>query len=681
MMGNSLRAAIFLIIVGLCGVLPATAQMQTLPIAGQQDYSGLDIQVSLGWAELQATSAPLAVSLLITNHSTAVLSGQLVLRNPQTGARLDLGEATAGPGSVRHFGSVAQLHGWASCELWWEGPNGPLWARQLSAPDGASFQGADRLLLFVEAGQRNLRFPSVSGTTTSSVSEDGGSDTLGGGSVAAASPGEWVERGSKLQVIRSQPWQLPVHPGPFTQLHTALLSPLVRLEDLTDLQWNALSQWVALGGYVMVPAESAGVLEKLQEQLPCESVAATTEGLLTVHRCGLGAIEVYPGADLGKDGAPVMQAIADAAATRISRALFAALRRAARNRYSNGFSWAILTASMVVVLFAIYAVATALPIFMFRASRRWVFGWLVTVVGVGSVAAAVAGVVLRQSPADAVVTTVTEIGEGSLVQAASVKLTSAGNRESGLTIRGRRPELQIDSTNEPVEGSGFMMYSGYRQTEHFSWPPFDLRKTGDTDLASVSLPIPLVPWSSRTVTAVDFGPPEGQLQVKLSDIDFAEMQTAAGTPIGISQILSEEMVRQVRYQIDIQSTLPYKISECTLWATLWKAPENEQQKWSLYSANADVRFDRGEGRANEILLIGFEQLAEHYVPFQTSWLTESARVPHGEIAVWLVARIDRSPIIQLDETAGDPAVIGSGEHLLICRVPQENLPLSWRQAR
>jgi hypothetical protein len=684
-MGNALTAAIVLITLVSSSAVSAAMQMPAQRIAGQQDYPGLDIQVSLGWEGLQSPNAPLAVSLLITNHSAAVLSGQVVLRIPQTGAILELGEVTVGPGSVRHFGSVAHLNEIEGCELRWEGTDGMLWARQLLLQDRVFFETADRLLLFVEAGQRNLTFPPVSSARAKLANSNPGGDTAPTPPVGADSSGAWAERGSKLQVIRSQPWQLPVHPGPLTQLHTVLLSPLIRPEDLTDLQWNALAQWVALGGYVMVPAESTNILGKLQEQLPCKSAAATTEGILIVHRCGLGAIEAYPAADLGKDGTPVMQAIADAAATRICRSLFETLRNATLYRYSDGFSWAYMTASFVVALSGLYAVATALPIFMFRASRRWVVGWLVTVVIVGTVAAAVVGLVMRKSPADAVVTTVTEVGEGSLVQAAAVQLTSAGNRQSTLKIRGRQPEMQVNSAATSMGSDWRSAWQttedGFMKVGRFSWAAFDLQKNIRSDLTSGSMPISLLPWRSRTITAVDFAPIEGQLQVKLSDVDAGGTQPQAGSQVHISQYLSETLSVLLKYQINVQSTLPYEIAECTLSATLWKAPLNEQDKWSLYTASSDVMIDRRDGSANRLLAIGFDHLPENEVYYDTNWFSETALLPKGEVTVWLVAKIDRSPIMQLDHSAGDTASVDDGEHWLIYRVPLENLPMSWQPTR
>ena len=679
-MRNVLTAAIVFIAMVSNGALPAAMQMPVQRIAGQQDYPGLDIQVSLGWEGLQSANAPLAVSLLITNQSITVLTGQVVLRDPQTGARRELGEVTAGPGSTRHFGSVANLNDFEACELRWESADGVYWARQLYSLDGILFEAADRLLLFVEAGQRNLTFPPLSSTRATSANSSPGSDTTTIPSGAADSPGTWAERGSKLRVIRSQPWQLPVHPGPLTQLHTVMLSPLIKPEDLTDPQWNALAQWVALGGHVMLPTESVGVMERIQKQLPCEAATAMAEGPLLIRRCGLGAIEFFPGADLGKDGTPVMQAITDAAATRISRPLFATLRSSTRFRHSNGFSWSYTTASIVVALSGLYAAATALPILMFRASRRWVVGWLVSVVVVGTVAATVVGLVLRNSPADAMVTSVTEVGEGSLVQAAAVKLTSAGNRETTLKIRGRQPEMQVNSIANSMAFK-YLLDNGFSQGEHFTWTAFDLQQNIRSDRNSGSLPISLLPWSSRTITAVDFGPIEGQLQVKLSDVDTQGTQPRTGSQVHISQFLSETVTVQRQYQINLQSTLPYEISNCTLQARLWKAPLNAQEKWSLYTAAADLKVDRRDGSANELLSIGFEHLSENYVFYETNWFTESARLPKGEIAVWLVAEIDRSPIMQLDDSAGDPAPIDSGVHWLIYRVPPENLPMSWQPTR
>jgi hypothetical protein len=676
-----LRLSLLLLVL-LFAAKPRVVSAQLLErIPGQQDYPGVDIQAALGWKDMPGNGPPLPVSMRITNQSADVLTGRIVLRNAVSGEFLVLGEAALGPGSVRHFGSVVGIRKWEQCELWWESAEGPLWGRQLVMPAGVA-ASSDAALLFVEDSERRPVFPALPPIRDGRLSFDPPErpPVVGPGEPL---PDGWMSRGTDFRTVLSKPWQMPVHPGPLTVFQTVLLSPLIRVDDLTDRQWQALAQWVALGGTVLIAAESAGILERLCAELPCKPGPPNPTGLLGIRRCGGGTIEEYAGGEFGREGTAVMQVIAERASTRVKAPLFAALEEHSADTsglFKPESPWSDFSALIMMVVFGLYAAASAIPLLMFRATRRRIVMWLLSVVGGASVAAVAVGFVLQRSPGDVQLTTVTQIGEGCLVQTARLQLTSAGRQSPIVGVRGSHPDLQVDEWTPLNVASVFSPFGPPRQRD-FHWPPFhvapaEITPATERDTALRRLRLEMGPWNRRSVTGVDFLEIAGGLEVRLRA--EGEQQESEGGDAQFPTIFPLTTV-----EVQIQSSLPFDLRNCVLRAIRWERPNISGGSWMLYRATSEIAENVDSGDSGQATVTAVVQPSWEWIPDGVAWSNEfsieTERLPKGEMEVWLEGTLIDSPIMKVVETAGDFKLTEDGRHVFLYRIPRENLPASWRR--
>ncbi|MFM7058709.1 MAG: hypothetical protein ACKO2P_17485 [Planctomycetota bacterium] len=655
--------------------LPADAQPIRIP--GRRDFPGLDIQAAVGWEDVSDSGHPLAISLRLSNSSTRVLEGRVVLRNSETGETRSLGDVSVGPGGTRHFGTVAALSGWDSCELSWESSDAVLWARQLVVPAEPGVVAAVSLHagLFVEDGRRRLNLPTLRPVLVTPAVLD----RLNGTRTEPAADRDFVARGNSARELATiPPWQLPVHPGPLTAVHMVLLSPLLLPEQLSDVQYRALARWVALGGIVIMAEESQGILERLREQLPLQPrPSLMLDGLMT-YPCGMGSIRQFAAAEFAREGSTTMSAIGELAASAVSSPLFTRLaqHRGVQEtpRMTDSGNVAVLA------LFGLYAVAAALPIVMFRSTRQRQMSWVVGVVLTACVGAGVLGVAIRRRPGDVALKTVTWIGEDCLVQAAGMNLKSAGRGELNIEIRGEEPDLQVSrpGMENDLEFSGM---SGNWQTSGWlegaadpAWPPFNLAPSTSADPAWNRISVPVSPWSRRQVTGVDLRPLEGRLEVVLEAIP-------SGAPVSEdrwNQVGSFPDGRPLR--VRLKSSLPFRLSECRLGMIVWKRPAASEAEWMLYHSLVDLPEVAVASEAQVTAFehdfnTSFEWVADHS-GLNRRYLEMSSMVPHGEMEVWVEGRLEASPLMQLK--GDDFRETVPAEHAFYYRVPRENLPEVWR---
>jgi hypothetical protein len=671
--GNLRSAVLFIGIVLSCS-LPLCARQEAQRIPGSQDYPGLDIQAAVGWEDFSHAHHPLAVSLMITNSSATLLEGRMVLRNPETGETRILGDVAVGPGGKRHFGSVAALGGWDLADVSWEGSEAVLWTRRLTVPGDvdATASFATPAGLFVEDGGRRLVLPQLRPV----LSQSAFLNRLANTGADPALENEVTTRGIVAELTTIPPWQLPIHEGSLTSVRTVLLSPQLSPESLTDAQYRAIGRWTAMGGVLILAKESEGIRTRLQEHLPLKPRPPFEQNGLETEPCGLGAICHFQQAEFSQADSATVASIGEVAATAAASPLFAKLRE--KQMYdSDEAPLADLANTSILALFAIYAAAAAAPIVMFRSSRRWLAGWVIAVVLAAAVGAAVVGVAIGRSRGDLAIRTLTWIGEDCLVQAASLKLTCAGQGDLFQGVRGREPELQPDanSTVDPLLlNQSFMLHADFADVSLPEWPAFNLTKSTSEDPALSRIPVLLSPWSSRRATAVDMAPLQGRLEVMLEAVggetqdSMEKWNLAASFPNG-------------PLRLRLKNSLPFRLSACRLGMLLWGRPANSEGMWMLYRTIVDVpdlevAADPAAEPKELVITPGFEWVAD-YGGQSLRYVAMSSMVPPGETEVWLEGRIEASPLMQPE--GDDFRASSPGEHWFHYRVPRANQPKFWRE--
>lgn len=677
MSGHTGRVTMLIWLLAGCW-LPLQAQQSMQRIPGRQDYPGLDIQAAVGWEAVSCSLHPQAISLWISNSSTTVLEGQVLLRNPQTGETRSLGEVAVGPGGTRQFGMVAALGGWDNCELYWEGSDAVLWARQLVVPGepGAASALNTHPGLFVEDSRRRFLLPPRQVLTQSAQL-----NRLTGTSTEPASETDFATLSGMQELATIPPWQLPVHPGPLTAVKSVLLSPQLSAERISEVQYRALARWVALGGVVFVAEESQQMFERLREHLPLQPRPATTQDGLTIHYCGQGSIRQFAAAELGQANSAVMSAVGETIAAAISSPLFAKLRQhsAAQSRHPQSTE---LRIAAMLTLFGLYAVAAALPILMFRSPRRRQISWVVGVVLTTSVGAGVLGFAIRNSRGDVSLHTLSWIGDGCLVQTASIDLKNAGSGDLYQGVRGREPELQVNESivEDDVLFAGmlgaFGPFGWSDPAGRPAWPPFNLKNSTSTDPALSRIAVPPSPWSRRQVTGVDMMPLEGRLEVVLELV-------GDGGEEAMEKWNRVASFPNCKLRVRLRNSLPFTLSECRLGMILWRRPAASNAEWMLYRTITATDFphmaEESASTEAEVEIEcnpGFEWVADHGGQ-NPLFLEMSCMVPRGEMEVWVEGRLDASPLMRLEGDDFRESV--PAEHRFYYRVPRENLPQLWRE--
>ncbi len=469
---------------------------QVLPLSSGTDYPGLDIQAEYGWDGFVDYQTPTAISFLISNNSSEVLEGNLVLREPNGFRSLVLDRITVAPGSKRQFGSVLQLQGWDQCEAAWEGPQGILWQRPLTVFGLRQYASGKAALLYVEDGGRSLKFPGVA--------------TASGGTL----PGDYVPAngiGSQVIPISIAPWQMPVHPGPLTALRAVLLAKNLRPESLNDTQWDALGRWVCMGGLVFISQQNDKLINRLLEACPLRSHGPPDESASV--DLGSGSLYRLPPTTEGAADEQQQLKIAEIVSLQPPRILPGLFRNLEQTEWSTPSSEQTLVRVMAVLL--IYAVTSTLTLLMFRSNRRRILIWTCSVVLLGCLGAAVAGISVRMSRGDMNWSIITEPAAGGIVQHGMIRLNSAGGSSFRVAVRGHNPDVQINYREPDRRGSWYYYNGRSEQTE--SWPAFSLSsdlslKTPET----YEILVPISPWGERHLRAIDVQPQDTTPVIQLS---------------------------------------------------------------------------------------------------------------------------------------------------------------------
>jgi hypothetical protein len=651
----------------------ATAQVERTSDK-DQDFAGLDIQVSAGWDAYVDLNAPVPVSFLLTNHSTQTIEGELILTEPHQKKTVRLGEVFIGPNSVKRFSSIQALSGWDEFIVRYEGNDQTFWRRTVSLTTGKDFSEDLSYLLFVDDGGRMLQMPtgqaSMAAVTARYTPENG--------------------QGRPVQAVAVRSWQVPQHPGPLTVAQAMLIAESADVGMLNEAQWQAVARWICLGGTLMLHDKDETVLAHLKSISPLVIQPAVPLRGMMVHRCGSGSIRTYSAPLFAASDQSSVQSIVETAARLPRHNAMTLLESLDFNTWNERNSQK--TRMLVLIVFACYALLSGLgSILLFRCHRKTLATYVSAVVAVACIAAVGLGSVLKNSPGDLRWTSVTQAGAGGVMQLGRIAVQSSGGRNTKAGILGRHADLQL------VRDSDAFMYRHYYNSySHepqlpgypaFTWQGSLLEDTAD----AFQVGVPITPWGSRRLIATAFDPRLEGLKCQISYSPTVEPANS-GNPGAMSG----------RFDVRLQNRLGIDINDCRLIICRSGVKQNQSSDLETYERRIGGMQFQEDGEPgslfrienvcplgmlpnNQALEVGvqdFEQEQNNQYPNQWGnnvWVTWQMipRVPYpGGTSLWIAAQLSGSPVLQIDEARTDFEPIHDF-HWFLQEIPEEDLPPSW----
>ncbi len=660
-------------------VVPATTWGQSLqPNDGQSqvDLAGLDIQAVAGWDGTVDTSMPVPLSFLLSNFSENVVEGELILSDPLNDKSVSLGEVFVGPNGVKRFSSVQALPNWIQCIATFQNEDGILWRRELAFMTGKDFSELVNYLLYIDDGGRLLQWPVDSGNSEMPSSQ--------------YTPA--ADRGRPVRPLAVKSWQVPQHPGPLTAAQAIVFSETASADMLNDLQWDAVSKWMCLGGTIFVSEKSQDVIDLLKRTSPLLPQPLVNIGDLAVHRCGGGSIRIFSGPLFSADDKSTVQAIAEAASQLSRHNLLTILD-------DSDLGWwrsvnADKTRMLVVAVFGIYTVLSGLvTLLMFRQSRRRIGIYTSVVVTLGCLAAIALGGLLRTSKGDVRWMSVTKSGPGGLVQLAKIDMQSAGGRNTLLTMKGRNPDLQ----RIEADSIGYQPYYYYRQeSNRTSYPAFSVQAnllTEEPDAFQIKIPI--TPWgyrqayattfesSARTIEAkVTYEPPENKAMAfdGMSGLSTATFGTFTVT---LKNQLSLDL-KQCRFVISstrINMTPGRDSTQYDPRTGNYRMVAEDSIGDPVLTESTTMLPDLLQSTTATIRVNGMSDAAEDQWNSSGQWHDATRSLPtaayDGGTSAWIIGVLSTSPILSIDQQRSDFDPGEAEAHLFVHEIPSEDLPVEW----
>lgn len=678
-----MQTLLILFLISVASLTPVLGQTAARLEDRQPDFPGLDIQAVVGWDGRVETDAPVPVSFLISNQSNEVLEGQLILSEPETEQKINLGDVFIGPGSVRRFSSVLALTDWSDCVATYTDGSRDFWTRQLPLMTGKDFSEDVNYLLFVDDGGRALQLPGEE-TSVAPGSQQSGTS-------AAESAGAEFDRftprvgfGRSVQPVSVKSWQIPQHPGPLTVAQAMLFSETATVDMLNDLQWDAIGRWVCLGGTVFIHESSKEMLERLKKAAPLRSLPAVLQDEHQLYRCGVGSVREYSGKLLPNDEFRVIEKLLHAI-SQLSRYSVFSIPDQLPHAYV-GTSNANYTRLIVLAVFSIYLLFSGVvALLMFRSNRRRIMTYTVSVVAIACLAAALLGSYLRNSRGDLHWRSVIVGSSGGAVQIAQIELQSAGGRNTQVAVRGKETDLQLlrkKSTDRGNYYSRFAMYNPGQSRGVVGYAPFSVQPDLLKDEPDVfRIGVPITPWGRRQSIAIAY---DSELQGVKIDLRFR--------PEG-SLILDTSMnhgdswtyVVPGQWNVSVTNRLPFDLTECQLLVTtsVPHVPSN-----MMVASEVQFSPGRGEIRLGEVAAtasttsslsgIPIVVTVTHYWHNNRNTIELEPAFP-GASDIWFAGRVHQSPLLSIDDEHSDFEQF-DGIHYYLQKLSPDEIPQEWRDA-
>jgi hypothetical protein len=646
-----------LLLISLLPTCQGFATMQAVPpgqqIAGSAaddaegnlDSPGLIIEATAGWDGTVDRNTAVPISLLLSNVTTAVIEGDLVLTDPTRGTEVFVGEIVLAPQSTRRFGVIRDLSSWFQCFVTLRSKSGDgLWRRELSVNTGHSYEVNENFALLVDDSGRRLITKKKGAMTTAVLRGFSGRSPVAG------------EAGRPVRNLNVKTWQLPDHPGPLLPVHAIIFPEAAPVKEINKKQWQALARWVCQGGTVFVHEDSADVMQQLTDASPLTFAMSDADDPFTVRKMGIGSIREFPQPLFSSEGAKTREAINDQVALLGEPSIRDFLATAVVEQ-ASGQTEAQLNRLYIASFFGIYTLLSGLfALMMFRFSKRKIGIYILTVVGAACVMAAVLGGVLRASRGDLRWVSVTESGAGGLVQVSRIEVQSAGGRTDAVGIKG--PDCDLQYTGRIDDSNGYYGYYGWGP-DRPALTPFTVQPSlqGPDVADAYNIRVGMTPWGRRRLEGVGFRNEPNRLEFKLK-YEKAKAEAGARMPRG-------------RFKVEISNPTSMQFSNAWLVVGVTRrAEENEEetgyQSWDQFGRlitvddNADGLIDVYQSESITLPAVGAEMEKEFDASFrQTDYYGGQTRTTGGWFEMprigrvgtakaWIVARLVRSPILRID---------------------------------
>ncbi|MFO1092628.1 MAG: hypothetical protein U0992_04835 [Planctomycetaceae bacterium] len=659
-----------------------TARAQTDPAESDIDSAGLLIEASAGWDGTVDRSTPVAVSFLLRNDADGLVRGRLVLTDPINDHDVVLGEVVLAAHSARRFSAIQNLSDWEQCRASFVSGTDILWRRDLSILSGSEFVPNVNYALFIDDGGRRLEFPNS--TTSTAVA----------GTVEMTAVGA---RGLPIKSLSVKTWQVPGHPGPLSVAQAIVFPETAVADDLNDVQWRSIAEWMCQGGVIYVHQKSEEVLQRLAGAAPLPVEPADLSGEFQVQRAGVGAIYQYADPLLPSENAPMRQLLGE------SIARLSALRL---TRFVDAVNWygarggrAQLNRVVVLGFFLLYGVVSGLvPLVLYRLSQRRIAIYAVSIVTLAATGAGLLGGYLRMATGDLHALTVTQGSPGGLVQIGDIDVQSAGGRNTRAAVRGERVDLQYTGTAP----NPYMWNTPETGYPAFTWQSNLAQGVADT----YEVNVPMTPWGHRRLYAVAYQRGPSPLEVQLTFQPANPPATAASpdpkAPQGDPSVLK---FPPGTCTLKVVNHLPFDLKNCWLFIGMSRTADSIGllSQANMYQPGAYWRRfnNRRASPAGDLVDVSMQVLmqpvragATMTRPFdpmfrvqQNGWermlnMTDVRIMPPeiarlGTAGAWIVAEIEDSPIITIDRERTD-FVPQEELHLYVQEIPAEELPEVFR---
>ncbi len=668
------RRAVWIAAVLLCLIAPAQAQFgETFE---DVDTPGLVIEAVAGWDGTVDQSAPIPISLLIANYSERMIEGQLRLSDPFTGRDVLLGEVVINPGAKRRYAYIQSLVDWHRCDASLVEGDEVLWRRELALNTGNQFFPNVNYVLFVDAGGRSLQIPgAISDTAAIAATTARGSTD---GLVAD-------QQGRPVRVLSVKPWHVPNHPGPMEILQALVLPEGAKLADMNRVQWQAVADWICLGGTLFVHKDSDKIISRLVESAPLSADPPVSSEDFTVRRIGLGAIYEYQPNLFAASGSETRQRIGEVAA-KLKKQFVRSLIDSDRLHRWGGK--ANVNGILILSFFGLYALFSGVvALALFRQSQRRIAAYTLIVVVAASILSAFIGGLLRISRGDLNWITVTEIGPGGAVQVGKISVQSAGGRNTEVAVHGKEADMQVTGRSRYYHP----IYTSTTICPPFNWQPN--LAPGEEDGYQVR--VGMTPWGRRQLRATAFDP---ELPLLDFDLQYEPQMRFDNTPQPRRGI---QNVNAGMCSLKISNQLPFEIIEGWLViAATYKPPgqptsnQGNQVRFRGSSATSmpvvaannnglvDVvhiqklpKIDAGDDYQTTFRAV-FRNASDFWsfsqqLPRGWVWHPRLSRL--GTEGAWFIGRVEKSPNLSIDEQNSDFSTLEE-RHYIVQEIPPEDMP-------
>ena len=498
---------------------------QTESVRQDRNFGGLDVEFSAGWDNTVDRSRPVVVSFLIGNYTKDSIDGKLYLFDPDRGHRVEVGDVFLSSGASRQLSTIRDLSDWNECFAELQQNDIVIWRRELALNTGQAFLPYENAALVVNDSTRVLHFPQQD---VDAVPSDG--DTF----VTAAG-------GRKVNFLTAKTWQIPLHSGGINVVQGMVFPEGASDRDLNDGQWQAVAEWMCLGGAVFLHHESDSILQKLSAVAPLGSEPEFQSDKFTVQRFGLGSVRIFHNtlfSDQGRDTCRAITAVVSVMSSHHVKVVPGTCLRSYEET-----SQADSGRMMILGFLGLYALFSGgITLLMFRKSRHYIRRYITVVVAVACTASAVLGGVLSMSKGDLRWVTVTQAAAGGAVQVANIDLQSAGGQDTQVVVHGRHADLQ--SVGKPPPH--YYWYNQRQSLPAFTWQP----NTAVEKEHSCRVRFPMTPWGNKRLSAQAFNPELRRLDV---DLRF-EPQPETTVPGMIAG----------RFSLQIVNHMPFDVLNCQL---------------------------------------------------------------------------------------------------------------------